>query len=510
MNDTLDFFNPCIFPDEMNERERFLAGAALSWFEGDYMKAGALLESSLLRFPRDILTLRLAQDCYLEAGSSSNALGCAIRHQYVLDSSYHLHGHALGILSAGLTENGQLLRAIETAEKALTQFRGKNCWVLHSLLNAAQLDSRSSLMKSYLSTYDYSTENALGSSVGSGGRSLILFNSGSAMIMRGSYQSAYQVYSVIMEGLYDENQKVARRNITRGQLEGATLLLWQLCLQDGEKESHSELNNELVVLVDLLPFWLDLLGKRGQPILCQPPWLILCASVYVAMARLGLENRNSRISSNKSSDIMSNKSPLEGEGTTNLRPLRLTALHMQELQFQNNEINKRESARRQSISIPNSAERWMQMFSFHSSDEPVPSSVVGEPIPILNPESLLSFSDELIALEERLVELRQNRLLSEPLSLPHLRSIVPLFATHRISSIVSKYKKSAATSPSSTQSLAANNSVWLVSDAMTAFLHGNFERAADLLEDCIRDDGVSLLGGTAVQRDIIRVTYIEA
>ncbi len=39
------------------------------------MTAGAYLESSLMTDPQDALTMRLAQDCYLEAGSAENALG---------------------------------------------------------------------------------------------------------------------------------------------------------------------------------------------------------------------------------------------------------------------------------------------------------------------------------------------------------------------------------------------------------------------------------------------------
>ena len=42
------------------------------------MTAGAYLESSLMTDPQDALTMRLAQDCYLEAGSAENALGCSI------------------------------------------------------------------------------------------------------------------------------------------------------------------------------------------------------------------------------------------------------------------------------------------------------------------------------------------------------------------------------------------------------------------------------------------------
>ena len=42
------------------------------------MTAGMFLESSLMADPQDMLAMRLAQDCYLEAGSSENALGCAL------------------------------------------------------------------------------------------------------------------------------------------------------------------------------------------------------------------------------------------------------------------------------------------------------------------------------------------------------------------------------------------------------------------------------------------------
>jgi hypothetical protein len=60
---------------KLNAREQFLSAAALAWYEGRYMTAGAYLESSLMTDPQDALTMRLAQDCYLEAGSAENALG---------------------------------------------------------------------------------------------------------------------------------------------------------------------------------------------------------------------------------------------------------------------------------------------------------------------------------------------------------------------------------------------------------------------------------------------------
>jgi hypothetical protein len=86
---------------ELGKREVYIAAAALSYYQGDFMKSGALLESSLLYTRQDVLALKLAQDAYLAAGSSANAMGCVARWLHAFDDGNPLHGHVTGMMAAG-------------------------------------------------------------------------------------------------------------------------------------------------------------------------------------------------------------------------------------------------------------------------------------------------------------------------------------------------------------------------------------------------------------------------
>ena len=95
------------------------ASAALAWYEGMLLKAGTLLESHLMDNPHDVLMMRIAQDCYLAAGSSENVLGCITRYPEAFDGNSHLQGCVLGMLSAGYLEIGRLPEAEEYGSKAV-------------------------------------------------------------------------------------------------------------------------------------------------------------------------------------------------------------------------------------------------------------------------------------------------------------------------------------------------------------------------------------------------------
>lgn len=161
-----------------------------------------------------------------------------------------------------------MLHVLSVGEKALSRVRGKDCWILHSLMNCAQLDCSSSLMLSYLSQHESTTILTV-SFAGNAGTSLLLFNKGSALVMRGAYKAAYQTYAEVVRGVVEARSK--GQVVSRTQLESASLLLWQLCLQSGERGAIVEGRDDLVVLADILPAWREVLAQGD----CLPSWLVI-------------------------------------------------------------------------------------------------------------------------------------------------------------------------------------------------------------------------------------------
>ena len=121
----------------LNERERFLGAAGLQWFAGNFSNAAALLESAIMVNPGDAISLRLAQDCYMQAGDTKNVLSCVTRCLQTLDDGHFLHGHLMGMMSAGYVENGCLAEAEETAARAVARTKGRDLCALHLPKHAA-------------------------------------------------------------------------------------------------------------------------------------------------------------------------------------------------------------------------------------------------------------------------------------------------------------------------------------------------------------------------------------
>lgn len=75
---------------KMSLRERAYAAAVAALASGRKMKSGALFEGSLLdaenQESRDVLALKLAQECYLMDGDSTNVLGCVARWLQLFES----------------------------------------------------------------------------------------------------------------------------------------------------------------------------------------------------------------------------------------------------------------------------------------------------------------------------------------------------------------------------------------------------------------------------------------
>lgn len=218
------------------------------------------METSLVNSRGDLLAVRLAQSAYLAAGSSKNVLSCVIRQPSTQDSPKHLEGYLLGMFATGYVETGSLLRAEEEGLRAVVATKGQNCWALHALLNSLQLQGRSSEMNAHLDKY--------GSKHTGAGRAHLLFNRGSAHILRGNYTGAYKAVEELIETL-ETQYKLGDHSHDATAWSNAVLLLWSLCI------NISDLND-----VAFNPMW-KILSKYEAHAL---PLHDLCTSMALASA----------------------------------------------------------------------------------------------------------------------------------------------------------------------------------------------------------------------------------
>jgi len=251
----------------LTARERFYGAAAIHWMEGNYRKAGSLLESSILASPKgDPIALRLAQDCYMAAGDSKNVLGCVTRCLQLSDQKSLFHGHLLGMLAVGYLENGRLLDAEETSNRSIAQTKGRDISALSSLMNTLQLTGRSSEVLAV-------AEEHLGNHEGLG-MQILMFNKGSALAQRGNYRGASRIFDSMID--FIRLSSVEDNKIRMGSaLVHATLLLWQISL-------HTEVSVQR--WKDLANMWFEVSADLNNQS-CRFPPLV---SISYTMAMTGL------------------------------------------------------------------------------------------------------------------------------------------------------------------------------------------------------------------------------
>ena len=228
--------------ENLDMREKYLGGAALAWFHGNYSSASSLLEScAISKSTGDILSLKLAQDCYIAMGDSQNALSCITRSMHTLDDTHFLHGHLMGMLATGYLENGKYSDAEEISTRSIARTKGRDLVGLHALLSTLQMTGRSSELLAFVEEYERKEPQA------GTGFAKILFNKGCAHIQRGNYRGATAVYNAIMEiSAHGTSSSLCNTN----SLKHATLLLWAICLNaPSTHECHTHWKDP--VLTDL-------------------------------------------------------------------------------------------------------------------------------------------------------------------------------------------------------------------------------------------------------------------
>jgi tetratricopeptide (TPR) repeat protein len=122
-------------------RERVHLAAARSWASGDLDAAAGHLERALLRHPRDLLALKLAQDLYLALGDQVNLRDVAARVLPAWPEGRQGAGFVAGMYAFGLEECGDY-RAAERYGRAALAANARDAWAAHAVLHVFEMEGR--------------------------------------------------------------------------------------------------------------------------------------------------------------------------------------------------------------------------------------------------------------------------------------------------------------------------------------------------------------------------------
>jgi hypothetical protein len=128
-------------PDSSAPRERAHRAAARSWASGDLDAAVGHLEQALLRHPRDLLALKIAQDLYLTLGDQVNLRDVAARVLPAWPEGTSGAGFVSGMYAFGLQECGDY-RAAERYGHAALAANVRDAWAAHAVLHVFEMEGR--------------------------------------------------------------------------------------------------------------------------------------------------------------------------------------------------------------------------------------------------------------------------------------------------------------------------------------------------------------------------------
>jgi tetratricopeptide (TPR) repeat protein len=122
-------------------RERAHVAAARSWASGDLDAAVGHLERALLRHPRDLLALKIAQDLYLALGDQVNLRDVAARVLPAWPEGTLGAGFVTGVYAFGLEECGGY-EAAERYGRAALAVNARDAWAAHAVLHVFEMQGR--------------------------------------------------------------------------------------------------------------------------------------------------------------------------------------------------------------------------------------------------------------------------------------------------------------------------------------------------------------------------------
>ncbi len=123
----------------MGERELHHLRAARHWAEGNWEATTRSLERALLRHPRDLLALKVAQDLYFFLGNRLELRDTAARVLPAWPRDLPGWGYVQGIYAFGLEENADYRQA-ESRARAALEYNPKDVWSVHALAHVFEME----------------------------------------------------------------------------------------------------------------------------------------------------------------------------------------------------------------------------------------------------------------------------------------------------------------------------------------------------------------------------------
>ena len=123
----------------MGERELHHLHAARHWAEGDWEATTRALERALLRHPRDLLALKVAQDLYFFLGNRLELRDTAARVLPAWPRDLPGWGYVQGIYAFGLEENADYRQA-EARARAALDHNSRDVWSVHALAHVFEME----------------------------------------------------------------------------------------------------------------------------------------------------------------------------------------------------------------------------------------------------------------------------------------------------------------------------------------------------------------------------------
>ena len=123
----------------MGEREAHHMRAAQHWVAGDWEGTTRSLERALLRDPRDLLALKVAQDLYFFLGNRLELRDTAARVLPAWPREQPGWGYVQGIYAFGLEENADYRQA-EARARAALDHNPRDVWSVHALAHVFEME----------------------------------------------------------------------------------------------------------------------------------------------------------------------------------------------------------------------------------------------------------------------------------------------------------------------------------------------------------------------------------
>ena len=122
-------------------REKRHLAAANAWAKGAIIGAAEIWEDILLDHPTDALALRFAHDTYFYLGHSMSIRDSIARVLPAWEPGRPLYGYILGQYAFGLEEAGELRRAEEAGQQAIS-LNPEDGWAVHAVAHVLETESR--------------------------------------------------------------------------------------------------------------------------------------------------------------------------------------------------------------------------------------------------------------------------------------------------------------------------------------------------------------------------------